>query len=126
TAVSGDERQMAGVHRRRYPAAMAGRRQGTLLLRFGWDADGSFHHNLGRYVGGWNARGALSGVPRARRWRQQAGIPGLARWPIPDQPARGSLHPDTDHANLELEAQALTFNAADDMIRRQKAEQREL
>ena len=91
---------------RRRGAALARRRQGTLLPGARRDDDGRAGHGRGHLVRGRHARGAVSDAHRGRRDRgaEPAAVHGRARRPVPDQPAGGGRHRRADHADPELES----------------------
>src|SRR5438309_2206796 len=95
---------MAGVHRRRRPTAVAGGRQGTLLHRFGRQADGGVHYRNRIDAPGRGAGRPLSHTAPQQQYRQTA-IRDLPRRPIPAQPAIGIVRRRADHLNPELEAE---------------------
>src|SRR5439155_17915760 len=105
--VSGTDRQMAGVHRRRHPAALASRRQGALLRRAGSEVDGGAHYTRRRDLRGWDACASIPSGDPAGSGSGQTTVCRLPRWPIPDQSTRGNIHGRPHYADPELEGQAM-------------------
>jgi hypothetical protein len=116
-AVSGTDRQMAGIHRWRPPAALAGRRQGTLHHFPEREAHGRATYDSWLNLRSGKARGAVSNADRSWHQPVQTSIRRLARRQVPDQ--RVEKRRFANHFYPQLEA-ASEVNAC--VVREKTAE----